>query len=132
MAYNQPEEPLVEKLKATAAVTALVGQRIWPRWSTQDPSSPLIVFRREGVEAPRRLDNGGVLQRYTLRLECYAETEAQTHAPLAAAWAALKTFRDATKGVMGVFWDDDDTGEDDVSGLKFTSRILSVWFQPVA
>jgi hypothetical protein len=130
--YNQPEEPLVERLKADATLTALVGTRIWPRWSKQDPDTPLIVFRRDGVEAPRRLDNAGTLKRYTLRLECYAETEALTHSPLKAAWESLDGFRDHTKGVQGVFHEDDDTGEDEASGLKFTARILSVWFQPVA
>lgn len=131
MPYSQPEEPLVERLKADAPLSALVGARIWPRWSKQDPDSPLIIARRDGTEAPRRLDNAGTLKRYTIRLECYAETEEQTHAPLAAAWDSLKTFRDPDKGIQGVFHDDDDSGEDESSGLRFTARILSVWFQPV-
>lgn len=132
MAYSQPEEPLVERLKADATLDGLVGGRVWPRWSVQDPDDPLIVCRRESAERSKRLDGSSSLGKYTVRLECYAATEAATHAPLAAAWAALDGWRDHAKGVQGVFHEDDDTGEDDASGLKFTARILTVWFFPVA
>lgn len=135
MATANVETALVAKLKATAAVTAVVGSRIYPQLDTQEGSSPQIVYKKLGAEPTNKLAGSGQLKAYTLQLDCYAETETAAAAlgklvrdaltPSAGAW------RDTTVGVDGAFHLDSNADNDPNSGFRYHSETFLIWFKPV-
>lgn len=130
------EDAICVKLKATGLVQAIVGTRVYPQLTTQEPTFPQVVYSKIGTETGAKLKSGtSDLKAHTIRVDCYAETEAGA-LTLGKAVRDLLTpeatpWRDLTVGVHGCFHADSaqDYTED---GLRFQSEIFTVWFKPVA
>lgn len=131
MAAASPGIAVVTKLKATAAVTAVVSGRIFPQLNTQEPDSPQIVYTVLGAETPSTLAGANrALKRYTLRLDCFAETEVAAGALGKLVREALTPdgtpWTDSGDGVQGCFHQDTltDFTED---GFRFQSETFDLW-----
>ncbi len=134
MAAASPSIAIVAKLKATAAVTNVVGQRIYPQKGTQEPEFPMIVLTTIGGTGNRPLKNANrALKRYTVRIDCYAETElgAQTLGKLVrdAITPDSTPWQDDTNGVQGCFHADSVMDETE-DGIRFQSETFDVWHTP--
>lgn len=127
-----PEAALYAKLAGTAAVNDAVGGRITPQLNTQEPTYPLILYRRVGGVSTPTLSGPGSLGRYLFELAVYAETEAHAAAVVVAVEAALFPaggWRDVANGVHGVFPDDSAADHTDEPRRQW-SRLIGIWFQP--
>jgi len=130
------EQATVAKLKATAAVNDAVDGRVYTVADTQDAGAPAIVVTKLGAEGGSRLNGGRGLRRWTLQVDCYADTEAAAQALGAAVRDALApgdspAWRDLAAGVHGTFWEDSTAGITD-DGVRLQSETFGVWFQPTA
>jgi hypothetical protein len=121
------------KLAATAAVTALVGARIYPQLNTQEPTFPQLVYTVLGAEGQSRLNGASQLKRWTVRIDCYAETEIGANALAKVVREALAPdstpWTDSTNGVQGAFWEDGVT-EFTEDGIRVQGETFGVWHQP--
>jgi hypothetical protein len=130
------EQATVAKLKATAAVNDAVDGRVYTVADTQDTGSPAIVVTKLGAEGGSRLNGGRGLRRWTLQIDCYADTEAAAQALGTAVRDALTpadaaAWRDLAAGVHGAFWEDSSAGITE-DGVRLQSETFGVWFQPTA
>lgn len=128
------EQATVSKLKATSAVNDLVDGQVYTVADTQDAGAPAIVVTKLGAEGGSRLDGSRGLRRWTVQIDCYADTEAAAEALAAAVREALApgegaAWRDLAAGVHGTFWEDS-TGSVTDDGVRVQSETFGVWFQP--
>jgi hypothetical protein len=126
---------LVAKLKATTAITNVVGQRIYPQLNTQEPEFPEIVYTILGSENTPTVKTGSSsLKRWVVRVDCYAATEI-------AASALGKLVRDALTPSSGTPWTDsgngvagcfheDSTADYTEDGIRFQGETFGIWHRP--
>lgn len=134
MAAATPEIALVAKLKATAGITAVTGQRIYTQLNTQEPTLPLVIVTKIGAEGMRRLSGASnALRSNVMRVDCYADTEVAAGALGKLVRDALcpdgTPWTDATNGVQGCFFSDS-VGDATEDGLRFQSETFTVWHSP--
>lgn len=135
MAAATPGIAVCAKLKATTAVNTAVAGRVFPQLDTQEPGFPQIVYTVLGADAGKTLNRGGSrLKRYTVRIDCYAETELE-------AGALAKLVKDALAPETGAAWSDSASGvqgafhEDTVTeftedGIRVQGETFGVWHEP--
>lgn len=131
MAAATPEIALTAKLKAGATGA---GSDVFPQLNTQEPYFPLIVVTRLGADGGSRLNGSArALKSYTVRVDCYAETQLEA-ATLAKQVRDLLTpdgspWNDATNGVQGCFFTDsvEEVTED---GIRVSQETYTVWHTP--
>lgn len=126
------EEAVTTKLKATAAVTALASTRVYPQLSTQEPTFPQLVVSKLGADGSANLAGNRSLKSYTVRVECYAETELAAVAlgkVVRAALGGQTPWQDKDNGVHGSFFVDS-AGEFTEDGIRFQSETFNVVFRP--
>lgn len=121
-------EAVVQRL-LDPGVTALVGQRVFPSKPTQDSLWPYVVATKTAGGDEVRLDGPAGLQGYSVRLDCYAKTEAEAEAVLAAAAARLDRWRDRANGVQGCFPQGDADEEVLDDGSQVSGQTFTVWFK---
>lgn len=75
MAAATPEIAVVARLKAATQTAA--GSRVFPQVDTQEAVLPAIIVTRLGADGGARLSGKGRgLKEYTVRVDCYAATQA--------------------------------------------------------
>jgi hypothetical protein len=74
MAFKSPEQVVRNALVADAAVSAVVGSRIYPVLAPSSAALPLITWRRSSVLRTMGLGGPTGVTTVTLSLEIYAET----------------------------------------------------------
>ncbi|MES2208585.1 MAG: DUF3168 domain-containing protein [Chloroflexota bacterium] len=128
------EQALVAKLKATAAVNDAVAGSVFTFNDSQDAGAPSVIITKLGAEGRATLNGGRALRKWSVQLDCYADTELEAEAigalvreTLAPAGAA--PWRDLDAGVHGAFFEDSTAGETE-DGVRVQSETFSVWFQP--
>ena len=128
--YNgDPGEAIAYALLQAPAVTALIGQNVYPVMPTQDAGAPYIVYRRTGGGGANNLGGRRKLQQYTYRLDVQAETQAIAEAVLVAARTALASFRDISNGVQSILLSDDaDAAVDSENAYRTPGQSFSIWF----
>ena len=126
-----PEEAFVTRLKGWAAFTAIVGQRLWPDVSNQDPTFPFTLYGRQGANRLQSLTATKGLARYQITLDAFAATAAQQQAIVKAATDALDGWSDPTLGVKGCFVEPAESVEQDVAGdvYRSMSLVATLWFR---
>jgi hypothetical protein len=129
------EDAVIGRLKATSAVAAAVGARVYPQFNTQEPDLPLIVVTKQGVDGRAKLNGNRGRQRYSVKVDVYANTEAEAGSVAAAVYGAIcpdGAWRDPhVSGVAGALLDD--TSEDFTEdGFRVDSQTFGVWFSPVS
>lgn len=137
-APNTPSEAIIGRLLATSGVTTLVDTRIAPVIPTQDdpevpaPVNYICVTKTSGGGG-MRLGRPTLLNQYSMRVDCYAATEAEAEAILAACITALGGWSDKPNKVNGCFptADADEQITDDAGGsnYKVSGQTFSLWFQ---
>lgn len=117
-----------------AALVALVDDRVYPSKPEQDAPRPNVVWWLVGGGGAKTLATHSGLQRYDLRVEATATTEAESQAVLEAARDAVLLTRAQWKvignGVQGIFASEDadqDTLED---GAEVAGQTFSLHFVP--
>ncbi len=126
-------EAIAQRLLSDTAIVQLVGQRVAPSVPTQDPTSDYIVYYRVSGGDGRRLAGRNGLQKYDVRIECTAETQARAEAILAAVVARLtpegERWTDPANGVQGC----STSGDADEAVLEDNRRVsgqtFSIWFK---
>jgi len=97
------EAAIIWKLKQTSAVTALVGQRIYPRIAPENDRKPYIAVLRPPGQTVDHTNNSPIaVARTPLMIACVGETYEQSRSlsdPIAAAL-------DASGWTGSVFWND--------------------------
>ena len=76
-------------LAAAAAVTAIVGTRIYPDEAPEDTEPPLVIHQATSIEPEYALDGALAFRRSIVSLTCWAATRAQANALADACAAAL-------------------------------------------
>lgn len=131
MAAATPEIAIKAALAADSGVSAITT-RIYPQEATQEPQLPCIVYQRQGGTGRARLGGGSALKQYTIRLDCYATTEAGAGALANAVDAALDGYRNLSDGVQSVFAADTDAEVIEGGAIegRLVSRSFTVWHSP--
>lgn len=124
------------KLAATAAVTARVSARITPQLNTQEPAGERIVYQKIGADGQMNLSGNRKLKAHTVRVDCFAETEAAAVSLGLLVRNALApesgaAWQDKTEGVHGCFFVDS-AGDFTDDGERFQSETFTVWFKPTS
>ena len=119
MAYTV-EEMVVRELKATTAVAALVGTRIYPQMAPQNTTADYLTY--ELVSEMPVQDMGGTssLVRVRLGVLCHALSYSNAKAAAAAVRTVLDGFRGTMQGVTvgGLLLEmEADAGWDDVTRM---------------
>lgn len=126
-------ECIVGKLLADAGVTALVSTRIYPGLPTQDPANDYIVVTKTAGGNDQLLNGNMQINKYTMRVDCYAMTEARAEAILKAANVPLSGWKDRTVGVLGCFnvADSDEQVTDDLGGgvYRVSGQSFTLFFR---
>lgn len=126
-----PTEVVAGRLLATTAVTAVAGTRVCPLVPAEDPLGPYVVLAQTGGGGGMRLAAPTRLNRFGVRVDCYAPTEGQAQALLAAAVAALAGWSDPANGVKAVLptEDADEDAAADAAGnvYKVAGQTFAVW-----
>ena len=91
------EAGLVHKLKNTAAVSALVGTRIYPLRLPQTVTFPAVVYQRVSTVYIHTHGAAGVMPQARMQITCWADT-------IEGARALGVVVRQALDGVHGVTW----------------------------
>lgn len=129
------EEAVCAKLKGAPAVNDAVGGRVFPQFNTQEPAFPQIVYAKLAAESPVKLKGNGLLKRYTIRIDCYCETESEAAELGRAVRDAItpdgSPWTDPATGVQGGFHEDS-TAEFTEDGIRFHSETFGVWFAPTS
>lgn len=105
-----PEELVVATLNAAPAVTALVGDRIFPDEIPQERSLPAIVYRRAATDPRFTLNDTLAATRALMRLSCWSTSRLQAETIGDAAIAALVAQKIMPVGRDG--FSDPETGEE--------------------
>jgi hypothetical protein len=103
------ESAVYRHLAATAAVTALVGDRIYPNEADPDAPRPLIVFVLQGTEQTRSLLGGLDFQRHTVSVTADAIHKDDAKAVTLAVRAAMDNV--TFDGIKRSYWADESAGE---------------------
>jgi hypothetical protein len=74
MAFKSPEQVCRAALVANAAVTALVGTRVYPVLAPATAAIPFVTYRRSGVQRQHALSGPIGTPTVLLTLDMYAET----------------------------------------------------------
>jgi hypothetical protein len=93
------EQMLVRELQATAAVTALVGARIYPQAAPQGTTADYVTYELVGGTNVQDMSGDGGLRRARVSFLCHAATYANAKAAAAAIQNALEGFRGTMQGV---------------------------------
>jgi hypothetical protein len=105
-----PEELVYSTLAGAAAVTALVGDRIYPDEIPQERSLPAIVIRLAGSEPRYTLNDTAAPTRHIVRLACWHPSRVGAKAVGDAARSALLAQK--IMAVAGDGFTDPETGEE--------------------
>ncbi|OGR95738.1 MAG: hypothetical protein A2V88_15970 [Elusimicrobia bacterium RBG_16_66_12] len=79
-------------LRASPAVSAIVGTRIWPLILPQSPALPAITYQRISLVSPVTLDSAIGPERIRLQVDCWALT-----------WDAVRDLAHAVKATLHGF-----------------------------
>lgn len=135
MAAAAPGIAIVNKLSATAAVTAIVSTRITPQFTSQEPTFPALVYTVIGSETPNTLaGKNRALKRYTVQIDCFAATETATAALAKLVVEALAPdgtpWTSTTDGVQGCFHVDTEVNYMEDGSQRFQSETFTLWHTP--
>jgi hypothetical protein len=93
----------IKALLYDPSITALVGNRIFPEVTEQDPPSPYIIWKLiDSENLGQHLTGTLALARFDLRIEIYAERYVET-IPIANAIRA-KLDQHRAVDIAGIFW----------------------------
>ena len=131
---NTPGEALVGRLMATAAVTARIGDRLFPLRPDQDPPNDYVCYRKVAGGGGKRLNGRNALQSYLLRVTCYSTSQQAAEATLKAIITALTGgWVDKTNGIHGCFDAEDQDDDLDADGCgdmyKTAGQTFELWFK---
>jgi hypothetical protein len=123
------ESAIVHRLKTWNPLTQLVGPRVYPQATTQDPTPPSVVLQRVGAESGANLDGAaGRPRKYLVRVDSMGRTESEVNPVAASVVDALNAWQDTASGIEGAFHVDSDTTIlDDTTRL--VSHTFAVWFR---
>jgi len=132
MPYGTPGEAIASRLLATPAVVALVGVRVTPSKPPQDAPGDYLVYYRSAGGGGMRLNGPAGLNAYSMRVDCYSETQAGAEAILTAVRSALGGWSDRANGVQGCFAQEDADEQviDDAGGgvYQVSGQSFQLWY----
>lgn len=102
-----PVQAISTRLRATAAVTALVVQRVYPGKPPLNSLWPYVVVYKVGGGGGIHLGGMNQTQFYLVRVDVYAQTTDEAEAILEEVVTALGGWKDLTENVAGCFPEDD-------------------------
>lgn len=123
-----PEEMLRGRMAGYAPLTDLVGQRIYPQMSTQEPTYPLAIYERAGEERQPKISGASNTSKVLIDVTTYGRTEAEYQAPAAQVVNALNQWSDRANGVQGVFHVDSNAGVTEDGLARWMKHTFAVWF----
>lgn len=128
-APSTPGEALASRLLADSGVSALVSTRVWPtKPSDLKAGLPYIVYYKTSGGDGVNLTGRNRLQQYGLRVDCYAQTEAQAEAVRVAVLAAVNGWIDPANGVKGCIPQGDADEQENDDATQVSGQTLSLWF----
>lgn len=126
----EAEKAIIDILLADAAVTALVGTRVYFATAPQAPVLPYIVMYR--ISAPRvhSLEGPSGLAAARIQIDMYAKSGASARAVGEAVRVALDCFRDEQSGVnlQCVLLLDEMDGYSEDPELRYVTHDYRVWY----
>jgi hypothetical protein len=93
------EQMLVKQLQATAGVTALVGERIYPGTAPQGTTADYITYELLTRHPFQAHDGSGGLYRARMSFLCHSATYANAKAAVAAVTVVLDGFKGTMQGM---------------------------------
>jgi hypothetical protein len=105
------EQAVYQRLAATAALTALVGDRIFPDEADPDAVRPMVVYTVVSTNEDRDIDGAIHFSRHTVNIWCEDETFAGVKGVAVAINTALD--RQAFAGVKRAYRQDYQTADAD-------------------
>lgn len=122
------EEVVCARLKAWTNLTNVVGQRVYPQMSTQEPTFPLVIYERSGEDRSPNLNPGpNKTSKITIDVTTYGRTESDIQVPAGEVVNALNQFSDRPNGAMGIFHVDSSSGVTE-EGYRYLKHSFAVWF----
>jgi hypothetical protein len=96
-------DELYSWLQTKSAITALVGTRIYPLHTPDDPVFPCLVLRQSGSEHDDQLGGAAGMQTTTMDVEVHAKTLAEMIQTTEAVRSVLQGFKGAMSQIPFVF-----------------------------
>ncbi len=126
------EEAIHAHLKAHASVSALAGDRVYPKVMPQKPTYPAIVYHRiSGVREPNQQGPSG-LTHPRFQFDCYGATYAAAKGLADAVRFALDGFQGTMGGgphVSAAFVENDADDYDDELGIHRQIVDVVIWHE---
>ena len=116
-----PYTRLVARLKATSAVTALVGTRVHPMFAPTN-TLPAIVYEVVGDEPENHSTGTTTTKNVRIEVTCYASTYAGAKALAAVVETALSGWTDDSGDVWHL-----DTATDDAGEVQAGANVLTFY-----
>ena len=128
-----PGEVIAGRLTSSAALTALVSQRIYPYKPNQDDTGDYVVYMKVSGGGGVRLDGLTGTKWYQFRVEAYAVNDAKSEAIRQAVTLALDGWVDQSIGVVGCFAQEDQDGQtaEDAAGsvYQISGQTFGIWYR---
>lgn len=99
--------PIYGLLRQSAAVVAIVGTRIYRAWAGNAPGEPYIVWRVVAAPPDNHVSGRPPSDRYSVTIDCFAPSEAQSDALVTAARDALEAHGQMSSGPQDLGRDPD-------------------------
>ncbi len=83
-------QTIYSTLSGDSAVSALVGNRIYPVWVNNDPAKPYITYRLISAAPQNTLDDDPLVDQRRVQIDAWADSYADAHAVESAVRDALQ------------------------------------------
>ena len=128
------QQTLVARLTSDATLTALIGDRLWPDLTRQDPPFPFVLYQRANTDRLTGLGGPKRTNMHTVEVDVFAATAAAAETIVGVIVDRLNGWVDRTAGVLGCFVEESDSKEFESPGGVHRSNSVQarVWFRDAA
>lgn len=123
------EQAIYDRLIGHSSLTALIGDRLWPDESKQEPMLPFVLYQRTNATRVGTLAGAGGLRKAEVAIDVFAVTALEAQAIGKLIEDRLESWRDMSIGVQGCFVEPGDSQETEWG--RTLSLVASCWFQLV-
>lgn len=124
------EQAVYDRLRGDTALADLIGDRLWPDESPQDPEFPFVLYQRMSAEKVGTLAADTGLRKAEIAIDVFGQSAVGQQAIGALIESRLDSWKDEAVGVLGCFVTPGDSQETEFG--RTLSLVATCWFRPAA